>query len=72
MRFSAFSARCSAANRADSTRVRRALTCAHWSVSTGVGAVDCVVAFVELARFHGVVSWARRAACATEDVPERS
>jgi hypothetical protein len=23
--------------RADSTRVRRVLTCAHWSVSTGVG-----------------------------------
>jgi hypothetical protein len=25
--------------RADSTRVRRGLTCAHWSVSTGVGTV---------------------------------
>ena len=51
MRFFAFSARCSAANRADSTRVRRVLTCAYWSVSTSVGTIWDVVAFVQLARF---------------------
>jgi hypothetical protein len=34
MRCSAFSAQCSAAKRADSTRVRRTLTCVYWSVTT--------------------------------------
>jgi hypothetical protein len=36
---SAFSARRSEVKRVDSTRVRRALTCDHWSVSTGVGTI---------------------------------
>ena len=51
MRFSAFSARCSALARAVSTRARRSLTCTHSSEIDTADAGPGIVALVEFVRF---------------------